>query len=274
MGHQPRKRFSQNFLHDQNIIDKIAQAISPKPTDTIIEIGPGQAALTKALLPQAKQLFAIELDRDLAELLPQACAGLGGDLQLYQGDALKVDFSQLPLASRPYKLVGNLPYNISTPLIFHALADLENMIDMTFLLQKEVVDRMVAEPGNKQYGRLSVMVQYHCEALSLFDVGPNSFYPAPKVTSSVVQLRPRQSKPITAVDLQLFSEVVKEAFTYRRKTLQNALKDIFKDRGLDGLSLAELGQDPKARAEQLTVSDFVQLSNALFEVARSTHRGS
>lgn len=251
--HIPRKRFGQHFLHDQNVIQKIIAAIAPKPLQHLVEIGPGQGALTFPMLKIVDQLDVVEIDRDLiAEL--QSKIAYHGKLTIHQSDALKFDFSTLPYSA--LRIFGNLPYNISTPLIFHLLKFSSLIVDMCFMLQKEVVDRMIAGAGQDDYGRLSVMVQYHCEVASLFDVSPNSFTPPPKVNSSIVRLVPHRTLPFPAKDYVYFAGLVKQAFSQRRKTLRNSLRD-----WVTTESWQQVGIDSQSRPEQLTVADFVKLSN-------------
>lgn len=257
-SHKPRKAFGQNFLCDQGIIQRIIQVIDPKPGDNLIEIGPGQGALTWPVLAMTGALTAIEIDRDLIKRLKIDATKHQGHFHLHEGDALTVDLSTLASSGGSLRLIGNLPYNISTPLIFHALSFIDLIKDMTFMLQKEVVMRMAASPGNKTYGRLSVMVQYYCEVTSLLDVPPESFYPQPKVDSAIVRLEPLRPRPFVAVNEIHFAHFVNQAFMHRRKTLSNSLK-----RELNGRSLEDYGFYPSIRAEQLSVGDFVRLSNAL-----------
>lgn len=259
MTHRPRKHFGQNFLQDKAIIAQIVRAIAPQPDQCLVEIGPGQGALTLPIVPLVQRVIAVELDQDLIIGLRASVADLGtGDFHLVAADALEVDFNSLPLSKIPFRLYGNLPYNISTPLLFHALEYVDKVSDMTFMLQKEVVDRMVASPGNKTYGRLSVMVQYFCQAETVFEVPPESFYPVPKVMSAVVNMVPYAEQPHVAIDVAHFKQVVREAFSHRRKTLGNAIKNLLQD-----VVLADLGFDAKLRPEQLSVGDYVALSNAI-----------
>lgn len=253
--HQARKRFGQNFLVDPGIIGKITRAISPKPSQHIVEIGPGLGALTTAILPLAERMDVVELDRDIIPQLKIACLDLG-ELNIHQHDALRFDFAKLAKDDTPMRIIGNLPYNISSPLIFHLLDYAELIKDMHFMLQKEVVTRMAAKPGNKSYGRLSVMVQYHCEVSALFNVPATAFRPAPKVVSAFLRLVPKPPS-IKATDYKKFSELVRLAFNQRRKILSNSLKNIIVE---DAFAHANI--DPKSRPEQLSVEDFVRLSNA------------
>ncbi|MES9844965.1 MAG: 16S rRNA (adenine(1518)-N(6)/adenine(1519)-N(6))-dimethyltransferase RsmA [Candidatus Sedimenticola sp. PURPLELP] len=256
LKHRPRKRFGQNFLHDQGVINRIIASISPKPDDHLIEIGPGQGAITKELLKAAGRLEAVELDRDLLEPLARTCADLG-ELHIYNADAMKFEFCKLAEADKPLRLVGNLPYNISTPILFHLLEHAGCIKDMHFMLQKEVVDRIAAEPGSKTYGRLSIMIQSQCSVTALFDIGPGAFKPAPKVTSGFLRLTPYIENPHDISDRALFATLVTQAFSQRRKTLRNCLKKLI---GIDVFEAADI--DPQQRAEQLAVADFVRLANA------------
>lgn len=256
--HRARKRFGQNFLHDPSIIQQIITVIAPKPGQHLVEIGPGQGALTGELLASGCQLDAIELDRDLVPLLLQRFAD-NACFSLQQGDALQFDFHSLGTSSKPLRVVGNLPYNISTPLLFHLLAQRQVIADMHFMLQKEVVDRLAAQPGQKNYGRLSVMAQYYCRVESLLDVPPGAFQPAPKVQSAVVRLVPFAELP-HPTDSDTLQLVVRSAFSQRRKTLRNNLKNV-----LDSEVLTTLDIDPGARAETLSLAEFVRISNYLVE---------
>ncbi len=254
-AHRPRKRFGQNFLSDQRFIDQIISVINPQPSDALVEIGPGQGALTAPLLAAAGKLIAIELDRDLIEPLKAKCE-LIGQLQLHQADALQFDFSSL--GKTPLRIVGNLPYNISTPLLLQLFSYANQIQDMHFMLQDEVGKRLAASPGNKDYGRLSIMTQYHCQVTRLFTVPPQAFYPAPKVTSCFVRLVPHAHIEQPVGDLAAFSALLAKAFGQRRKTLRNSLKG-----WIDETALTALGIDPGARPEQLSVNDFVALSHAV-----------
>ena len=251
-----KKHLGQNFLHEQSIIDKIVQAVNPKPGDRLVEIGPGQGAITFPLLDRHGELTVIEFDRDLIAPLTEA-ARSHGDLTVVHRDVLKVDFGALADGGR-IRLVGNLPYNLSSPILFHALDHAAAISDMTFMLQKEVVDRMASGPGNKVYGRLSVMLQAYCTVTPLFTVPPGAFRPAPKVDSAVVRLVPRAPEAIGIRDRELFARIVRDAFGQRRKTLRNALSNV-----CDASALEAAGVAPTARAEQIEVADFVRLANAL-----------
>ncbi|MEW7997418.1 MAG: 16S rRNA (adenine(1518)-N(6)/adenine(1519)-N(6))-dimethyltransferase RsmA [Candidatus Thiodiazotropha endolucinida] len=255
MNHRPRKRFGQNFLHDPGIIQRIVQAIDPQPGDNLVEIGPGQGAITTELLSLIGRMQAIELDRDLVGPLAERCASLG-ELQIHNTDALKFDFTQLAVAERPLRVVGNLPYNISTPLLFHLLDQADQIRDMHFMLQKEVVDRMAAKPGSKTYGRLTVMLQARAEVTSLFNIGPGAFNPPPKVESAFVRLLPLKQSPYQIDDWDRFSRLVSQAFSQRRKTLRNSLGKL-----LTADAITAAGIDPGNRAEQLSVAEFVNLAN-------------
>lgn len=256
--HRARKRFGQNFLVDETIIGKIIAAIAPRPTDNLIEIGPGLGALTAPLLEHCGKLTAIELDRDLAALLQEKFIS---GLEVLQQDALKFDFTSLA-TKQPLRIAGNLPYNISTPLIFHLLRYRTLITDMHFMLQKEVVDRLAAAPGSKTYGRLSVMVQYYCKVQPLFNVPPGAFRPAPKVTSAIVRLIPHSTPPYSAENENILANIVKLSFQQRRKTLRNALKLMVSTEVAEAC-LAELSINPKVRPEELSVMEFVALSNQL-----------
>jgi 16S rRNA (adenine1518-N6/adenine1519-N6)-dimethyltransferase len=255
--HRARKRFGQNFLHDAGVIDRILRAIRAKPGEHLLEIGPGQGALTEGLLGSGAQLDVIELDLDLIPIL-QSRFGSLPNFRLNQGDALKFDFHQLGAEPHSLRVVGNLPYNISTPLIFHLLANAGLIRDMHFMLQKEVVERMAAEPGGGDWGRLSIMVQYHCRVEHLFNVGPGAFNPPPKVDSAIVRLVPHTELPCPARDHRLLEVVVREAFNQRRKTLRNTLKGL-----LSAAQIEAAGVDGSLRPEQLDLAAFVRLADAL-----------
>jgi 16S rRNA (adenine1518-N6/adenine1519-N6)-dimethyltransferase len=255
LNHRPRKRFGQNFLHDPQVIARIVAAVNPQPDDHLVEVGPGQGAVTVPLLQAAGRMDAVELDRDLIEPLLRQCAA-AGELTIHQGDALKFDFCSLARDGRPLRLVGNLPYNISTPLLFHFLDQARCITDMHFMLQKEVVDRMGAGPGSKTYGRLSVMVQSRCRVMPLFDIGPGAFNPPPKVESAVVWLAPYAEPPTHIRDRARFEQIVAAAFAQRRKTLRNALRDLVSED-----EMRHAGIQPAARAETLSPGDFARLAN-------------
>ncbi|MDO3385263.1 16S rRNA (adenine(1518)-N(6)/adenine(1519)-N(6))-dimethyltransferase RsmA [Gilvimarinus sp. SDUM040013] len=255
--HKARKRFGQNFLIDHNIINQIARSVHPRPDDIVVEIGPGQGALTEPLAASATTLHVIELDRDLVPWLKVRFEKHPG-FSLHQADALKFDFAELADDNRPLRIVGNLPYNISTPLIFHLIGYADIVQDMHFMLQKEVVKRLAAEPGTKAYGRLTVMAQYYCNIDWLFDVPPGSFDPAPKVDSAIVRLTPYKTLPHPARNVGVLEKLVTAAFGQRRKTLRNALKTF-----CDPLQLESMPVDLSKRAEALTIADFVALSDAI-----------
>lgn len=250
----PKKRFGQNFLADALIIQQLINTIQPKQSDHLIEIGPGLGAITLPLLPLVNKIDAIELDRDLVPLLTNKTKGIG-NLIIHQQDALSLALNQFTEESHSVRVVGNLPYNISTPLLFHLFEQKIFIKDMHFMLQKEVAERLSAEPGSKQYGRLTVMAQYHCEVEVMLTVPPHAFNPAPKVDSAFVRLTPI-SPPLPANDLKKLESIVKKAFAKRRKTLFNTLKEsITKER------LLSLNIDPNQRPEQTTIENFVQISN-------------
>jgi 16S rRNA (adenine1518-N6/adenine1519-N6)-dimethyltransferase len=257
--HAPRKRFGQHFLNDTDIIDRLVQAIAPEKGQHLVEIGPGQGALTIPVLTKTGEIDAVELDWDLIPILKARCKD-HGVLNVHQADALTFDFKQLIHANEPLRIIGNLPYNISTPLIFHLLEYAADIRDMHFMLQKEVVDRLAAKCGNGDYGRLSIMVQYHCHVTALFPVPAEAFYPPPKVDSSIVRLVPHVSVDYFAKDYKHFGDMVKQAFNQRRKTLRNCLKTLMND---DDWKVS--GIDPQLRPEQLSVKDYVNLSNALVD---------
>jgi 16S rRNA (adenine1518-N6/adenine1519-N6)-dimethyltransferase len=252
--HRARKRFGQHFLTDTAIIDHLVRSVAPRPGDTLVEIGPGQGALTFALLDAIEHLHAVELDRDLIASLARRVAP--ERLTLHQGDALRFDFHALA-GGGPIRVVGNLPYNISTPLIFHLLDQAGAIADMTFMLQKEVVERLTAPAGGKDYGRLSVMVQYHCQADYLFPVPPTAFSPPPKVDSAVVRLIPHRTPPWPAHDPAWLARLVAQAFSQRRKAIRNSLKSL-----IDADAFAAVGVDPGLRPDHLQVADYVALANA------------
>ncbi|MEQ1438646.1 16S rRNA (adenine(1518)-N(6)/adenine(1519)-N(6))-dimethyltransferase RsmA [Fontimonas sp. SYSU GA230001] len=254
--HAAKRRFGQNFLHDPYVIERILRAIDPQPGDTLVEIGPGLGALTVPLLERTGRLTVVEIDRDVIPLLRERCGGRPG-LKVIEADALRLDYRALQPAGGHIRLAGNLPYNISTPLLFHLLEQADAIADMHFMLQKEVVDRMCAGPGDPAYGRLSVALAARCAVSHLFDVGPGAFRPAPKVDSAVVRLVPR-APDFEIRDLDAFDRVVTRAFGQRRKTLANTLKGL-----LDSAQIAAAGVDPRARAETLHARDFARLAAQL-----------
>ncbi|MGA9335943.1 MAG: 16S rRNA (adenine(1518)-N(6)/adenine(1519)-N(6))-dimethyltransferase RsmA [Rudaea sp.] len=255
-AHIPRKRFGQHFLHDAAILQRIVECIAPHADDRLVEIGPGEGALTLPLLKAAGSLTAIELDRDLIEPLRARVQGMG-ELTIVNADALTVDLHKLA-QGKPLRLVGNLPYNISTPILFHCLDHADDIRDMHFMLQKEVVERMAAGPGSKIYGRLSVMLQLRCRVEPLLQVPPGAFRPPPKVDSAVVRLIPLPPAALPNVDMSLLERIVRAAFGQRRKTLGNALSGI-----ATSAQMHAAGIDPRARAEQLPPSAFVALAHTL-----------
>jgi 16S rRNA (adenine1518-N6/adenine1519-N6)-dimethyltransferase len=253
MEHRPRKRFGQHFLHDRNVIHKIILAVAPKPHDSLVEIGPGLGAITLPLLEHCGRLTAIELDRDVIPRLQAQAAGKG-ELHIVQGDALQTDLHPLAPAGQKLRLVGNLPYNISTPLMFHFLEQMDCIADMHFMLQKEVVQRMAAKPGGKQYGRLTVMLAARCRVQPLFNIRAGAFSPPPKVESSFVRLLPHGEAPFVIHDPVRFGRIVTQAFSHRRKTLRNALQGL-----VDEPVIRAAGLDPGARPETLAPADYARL---------------
>lgn len=253
--HRARKRFGQNFLRDFGIISRIVRSIGPREDDRLVEIGPGQGALTAPLLEATGQLEVIELDRDLIPGLRIQFFNYPGFI-IHEGDALKFDFAALKGDGPALRVVGNLPYNISTPLIVHLLTMGSAIADMHFMLQKEVVERLAAEPGSSDWGRLSVMAQYYCHVDQLFIVPPEAFVPRPKVDSAIVRLTPHEALPHTADDPALLFELVKLAFGQRRKTLRNNLKG-----RVSADTLEALGIDPARRPQTLTVAEYVAIAN-------------
>jgi 16S rRNA (adenine1518-N6/adenine1519-N6)-dimethyltransferase len=254
----PRKRFGQHFLHDRHVIENIIDHIDYNSENTLVEIGPGLGALTLPLLERVPCLHVIEIDRDLANRLANT-VNHPGKLIIHQVDALKFDFSTL--SKNKLIIVGNLPYNISTPLLFHLLDQINCIDRMVLMLQKEVVDRICADPDTREYGRLSIMVQSACSVERLIDVGTGSFTPAPKVRSSVIRVLPLHNPDITIHDRALFGNIVRTAFSKRRKTMHNALKTI-----LDDHELEAAGISPASRPEQIPVAAYIQLANLI-----STH---
>jgi 16S rRNA (adenine1518-N6/adenine1519-N6)-dimethyltransferase len=256
MSARPKKSFGQHFLHERRYIDRIVSAISPRPGDFLVEIGPGEGALTFPLLAAAGKLTAIELDTDLIPNLQANAAGVG-ELSIVHADVLKVDFTAMAHQQEVARLrvAGNLPYYISSPILFHCIDHAAAIADMHFMLQKEVVDRMAAEPGSKVYGRLSVMLQLACKVERLFDVPPGAFRPPPKVDSAVVRLVPLVAEARHDADPERLHHIVKAAFAQRRKTLSNALRQ-----WMDADAIRQAEVDPKARAETLAPEDFVRLA--------------
>jgi 16S rRNA (adenine1518-N6/adenine1519-N6)-dimethyltransferase len=249
--HIARKRFGQHFLTDGAILDAIVDAIAPKPGEALVEIGPGLGAMTDPLVARCARLTVIELDRDLAERLRKR-----PELEVIESDVLQVDFAALAAArGQRLRIVGNLPYNISTPILFHLLAAVDHVVDQHFMLQKEFVDRMAAAPGNKDYGRLSVMLQWRYDIESVLEVPPESFDPPPRVDSAVVRMQPLPL--VRAVDADLLEQLVRVAFSQRRKLLRNTLGRWLDERGFAG------SFDVQRRAEEVPVSDYLDLASAL-----------
>lgn len=257
LKHRPRKRFGQNFLQDASVIRRIVDAVAPEPDDVVVEIGPGLGALTRELLKTVKILHVVELDRDLAAQLPQRLR-YPSNLVVHQADALHFDFAQLWIDTqkKPIKIVGNLPYNVSTPLILQLMHTLPEVDRLIFMVQAEVADRLVAVPGNKDYGRLTLMTQYFCQIETLFEVSNQSFYPIPKVMSAVIACFPHHPLPHVAHNFSTFEQLVKQAFSQRRKTIANTLKTRVP---IEQLHAA--GISPQARPEQVSLGQFVDLSN-------------
>lgn len=251
--HTPRKRFGQNFLRDETVVRSLLASIDPRPGQRIVEIGPGEGVLTERLAACCDALDIVEIDRDLVSLLRRRFQDQTG-VRIHQADALRFDFGALADVSASLRIVGNLPYNISTPLLFHLFEQIHVVVDMHFMLQKEVVDRLCAPPGSSNYGRLSVMAGYYCRSEPVFDVSPESFFPRPKVMSSVVRLIPHACPPVD-VDLSDLRGVVTAAFAQRRKTLRNALRHLINDS-----DLTAIGIDPGDRAQDLDLSDFARIA--------------
>ena len=257
MKHIAKKRFGQNFLTDQGVIASLVMAIAPNIDDLLVEIGPGLGALTKPLLQRLKLLHVVEVDRDIIAWMEKAYVNQA--IAIHSADALKFDFTSL---GENLRVTGNLPYNISTPILFHLLDNVSHITDMHFMLQKEVVERMVASPSTAAYGRLSVMLQYRLKMDYLITVPPEAFEPAPKVESAFVRCVPHAVLPYIATDEALFAKVVLAAFGQRRKTLRNTLKGLLDDDGFNALEL-----NSQLRAENLSVADFVRISNYLTTTA-------
>jgi 16S rRNA (adenine1518-N6/adenine1519-N6)-dimethyltransferase len=258
--HQAKKRFGQNFLHDHGVIERIIRSINPQPSDALIEIGPGLGALTVPLLNKLGKLRVIELDRDVIPHL-RTNAGDHAGLEIIMADALKVDYGELAPAGGKLRIIGNLPYNISTPILFHLLTFADRIADMHFMLQKEVVDRMAAAPGDEAYGRLTVSLAARTEVKKLFTVGPGAFQPAPKVDSAIVRLTPRPPA-FEIVDQALFDRIVTSAFSQRRKTLSNGLKQLMTVKQIEAA-----GIDPGIRAERLSAAEFARLTAVALQQA-------
>jgi len=261
---RPRKRFGQHFLHDPGIIQRILQVINPKPSQQWVEIGPGLGAITFPILAAAKRLDVVELDRTLIPYLQERAQAEEGELRIHNADALSFDFARLRHTDQQLHVVGNLPYNIATPLLFHLLSQLPAIADMHFMLQKEVVERLAAGPRQSAYGRLSVMVQYRCQVEPLFTLGAGAFRPPPRVESAFVRLIPYLNPPMHIINEQHFALLVRSAFGQRRKTLRNTLRGL-----LDSEALANLGIDPNARPETLGLAEFAALSNYYSQSVRA-----
>ncbi len=262
-GHRPRKRFGQHFLHDSGVITRIVDEFNPGPEDRIVEIGPGKGALTHALLKRVKTLHAVELDRDLASYLRET---FQQRLEVHQADALTFDFCHLAQPGGQLRIIGNLPYNVSTPLLFHMLDACPCIQDMLFMLQKEVVDRLAAAPGGKDYGRLSVMVQWRCCVERLLHVPASAFSPPPQVESAVVRLTPYRQAPVSVIDPDSFRQIVLAAFAQRRKVLRNSGGRLVRPELFE-----QAGIDPSRRAETLSLMEFAALANL---VASPEHPGN
>ncbi len=256
-AHRPRKRFGQNFLRDEGVISRIAGAVHPRSDDHLVEIGPGQGALTESLITSGCQLDVIELDRDLVPGL-LAAFSVYPRFRLHSADALKFDYASLAQGDERLRVVGNLPYNISTPLIFKLLKNAAIIRDMHFMLQLEVVNRLAAVPGNKNWGRLGIMAQYQCQVEHLFDVPPEAFNPPPKVQSAIVRLTPRVESPWPDCDEATLRRIVQASFAQRRKTLRNNLKGIIGEDELESLEI-----NPGARAETLELTQFIAIAKAV-----------
>jgi 16S rRNA (adenine1518-N6/adenine1519-N6)-dimethyltransferase len=254
--HRARRRFGQNFLIDRGVVARVLDAVAPESGQLIVEIGPGQAALTTALAASGADLCLLEIDRDLAGRLEQQFRD-ARNVRVHCGDALRTDFTELTGGQR-FRLVGNLPYNISTPLLFHVLKWERRIDDMHFMLQQKVVNRIAAQPGGKEWGRLSIMCQYHCAVTPLFTVPPEAFQPAPRVQSAIVRLVPHAAPPARIADMKRFEHLVRQAFSMRRKTLRNSLRGL-----LDADAIAAAGIDPGARPETLGLAEFAALANHL-----------
>tara|TARA_B100000700_G_scaffold308184_1_gene385528 strand:- start:3318 stop:4127 length:810 start_codon:yes stop_codon:yes gene_type:complete len=263
LGHRARKRFGQNFLNDENVIESIVDAIHPQKGENLVEIGPGLAALTEPVADRCEHLRVVELDRDLADRL-ESHPFLSKQLEVIRADAMKVDFKTFASPEHKLRVFGNLPYNISTPLIFHLLKFSDHVEDMHFMLQKEVVDRLTAEPGSKTYGRISVSVQQRCEVQKVLDVPPEAFTPPPKVESAVVRLRPYAVSPTPVKDVQQLQSLCLTAFNQRRKTIRNNLKQLIDDTQLEALDI-----NPSARPETLSVADYCRIADWLTDNQKS-----
>jgi len=263
LGHQAKKRFGQNFLNNDAVISDIVDAINPEPGENLIEIGPGLGALTEPVVERAEKLSVVELDRDLAKRLRHH-PFLSPHLTIYETDALNFDFSQLANdekgKEKPLRIFGNLPYNISTPLIFHLLTFKDKVKDMHFMLQKEVVERMASGPNCKAYGRLSIMTQYQCQVIPVMEIGPEAFTPAPKVDSAIVRLIPHDKIKNPVKDIAALNTVCLAAFNQRRKTIRNGFKKLISVAQLESLNI-----DANLRPENLTIDDYIMLANFIVD---------
>lgn len=260
--HIPRKRFSQNFLKDQQVIQRIINSIDAKRDETVVEIGPGLGALTSHLLQSLQILHVIEIDRDAIAKLREAYPD-PNHLIIHEGDAKRFDLTTIP--NPPLRIVGNLPYHISTPILFHCLKFTDQITDMHFMLQREVVERICAGVNTEAYGRLSIMVQYHCQTEHVFNVSAEAFWPKPKVESAIIRLIPFKQKPFPVTDEALFATLVREAFNHRRKTLRNSLAHV-----IDKEIMPKLEVDWHARPEQLSLQDFAKLAEDLYIITSNS----
>ncbi len=259
LGHQAKKRFGQNFLHNESVISDIVDAINPDKGENLVEIGPGLGALTEPVIERAGKISVVELDRDLAHRLRHH-PFIAKDLTIYETDALSFDFATLANKDTLLRIFGNLPYNISTPLIFHLLTFKDTVKDMHFMLQKEVVDRMAACPNSKAYGRLSIMTQYQCQVIPVMEIGPEAFKPAPKVDSAIVRLIPHTKIDNPVKDISALNTVCITAFNQRRKTIRNSFKKLINE-----TQLIELAIDPNLRPENLCLKEYVKLANFIVD---------
>lgn len=256
-GHVAKKKFGQNFLQDQNIINNIVAAFAIKPDDCILEIGPGLGAITQPILNKIDHINLVEIDRDLAEKLEQ---NYGKKISLFNTSILDFDLGQIKNPNHKIKIIGNLPYNISTPILFHLFESIDKIETMLFMLQLEVVERMAATNNSKQYGRLSVMTQLYCDVTQLFTIPPTAFKPAPKVQSAIVSLKPSNKYITKVLDLEIFFQIVLAAFNQRRKTISNSLKAY-----INADDFAKINIDNKLRAENLTIEQYILIANSIFE---------
>ncbi len=260
LGHQAKKRFGQNFLNNDAVISDIVDAINPEPGENLVEIGPGLGALTEPVIERAGKLSVVELDRDLAHRLRHH-PFLAPHLTIHEIDALKFDFGQLSSVEKPLRIFGNLPYNISTPLIFHLLTFKDKVKDMHFMLQKEVVQRMASGENCKSYGRLSIMTQYQCQVIPVMEIGPEAFTPAPKVDSAIVRLIPHKEIKNPVKDIKYLNQVCLAAFNQRRKTIRNSFKKLVSVEQLE-----QLGIDPSLRPENLSVDQYISIANFIADL--------